>query len=151
MPYWRLFYHLIWATKNRMPLIEDDMWPELIRLLNLTGHQNRLIVHGVGGVANHVHMAVSIPPEMSISNAVGRLKGNSSRLLSQQFGREFSWQTEYGVVSFAERHLPRVLAYIADQPRHHANNTLWSVLEYLPERASDLTSSQRLPVEHIST
>jgi hypothetical protein len=88
---------------------------------------------------------------MSVANAVGRLKGNSSRLLSQQFGREFSWQTEYGAVSFAERHLPQVLVYIADQSRHHANNTLWSALEQLPERESGLPSSHPPPGERIST
>jgi putative transposase len=145
MPYWRLFYHLIWATKDRAPLIPLEVWPELERLLRLTAHKNQLIVHGVGGVADHVHLAVSIPPALSVSSAVGRLKGSSSRMLSQHLAHGFGWQAEYGVVSFAERHLPPVLAYITDQPRHHANNTLWSALEHLPEPSNNPPSPERLP------
>jgi putative transposase len=141
MPYWRLFYHLIWATKDRNPMIDDAMWPELRRLLLLTAHKNELKIHGVGGIADHVHVAVSIPPSMPVGTAVGRLKGSSSRILSQSLGTDFSWQAEYGVVSFAERHLPPVLAYISGQPRHHAANRLWPALEQLGESSPDPSSA----------
>jgi putative transposase len=131
MVYWRLFYHLIWATKDRAPLIHAEVWPELERLLMLTAHKNQLVVHGVGGVADHMHLAVSIPPALPVSTAVGRLKGSSSHMLNQRLDNDFAWQAEYGVISFAERHLPQVIAYIMDQPRHHANHTLWGALEQL--------------------
>jgi len=141
MPYWRLYYHLIWATKDRNPLIDDAVWPELRHLFLLTAHKNELKVHGVGGVADHVHLAVSIPPAMAVATAVGRFKGSSSRILSQNLGTDFSWQAEYGVVSFAERHLPSVLAYISDQSGHHATNRLWPALEQLGESGPDPSSA----------
>ena len=139
MPYWRLFYHLIWATRDRLPLIDAGMWPELEQLLVFTARKNQMIVHGVGGVANHVHMAVSIPPAMSVANAVGRLKGSSSRMMSHNPDDSFGWQSEYGVVSFAERHLQQVVAFIHDQPRHHAQNTLWPALEQLDGSSASTT------------
>lgn len=132
MPYWRLYYHLIWATKGRLPMIDAEMWPELTRVLTLVAHQNTLILHAVGGVTDHVHVAVSIPPAMSVATAAGRLKGGSSRMLNQQLEDAFRWQGEYGVVSFGERHLPQVVAYISDQPRRHAQNALWPSLEHVP-------------------
>jgi len=139
MPYWRLYYHLIWATKDRLPLIDAEMWPELTRVLTLTSHQNKLILHAVGGVADHVHVAVSIPPAMSVATAVGRLKGSSSRMMNQHLDDAFGWQGEYGVVSFGERHLPQVVAYISNQPRRHANNALWPTLEHVPSPRESTT------------
>ncbi len=131
MPYWRLFYHLVWATRDRLPLIVAELRPELDQLLIAAARKNGILVHAVGGIEDHVHMVVSIPPALSVANAIGRLKGSSSRALNHHPGDGFGWQTEYGVVSFAERHLPNVVAYVTDQPRHHANGTLWPALEHL--------------------
>jgi putative transposase len=122
-------------------MIDEEMWPELRRLFLLTAHKNELKIHGVGGIADHVHVAVSIPPSIPVATAVGRFKGSSSRILSQNLGTEFNWQAEYGVVSFAERHLPPVLAYISDQPRHHSTNRLWPALEQLGESCPDPSSA----------
>jgi putative transposase len=136
MPYWRLFYHLVWATRDRQPLIVPELRPELDQLLIAAARKNGILVHAVGGIEDHVHMAVSIPPALSVANAVGRLKGSSARALNRQPGGGFGWQTEYGAVSFAERHLPRVVAYVTDQPHHHANNTLWPMLEHVGGRGA---------------
>ncbi len=140
MPYWRLFYHLIWAliwaTRDRQPLIVPELRPELDQLLIAAARKNGIFVHAVGGIEHHVHMAVSIPPALSVANAVGRLKGNSARALNRQPGDGFGWQTEHVAVAFAERHLPHVVAYVTDQPHHHANNTLWPMLEYLGGRGA---------------
>ncbi len=79
MPYWRLFYHLIWATRDRLPLIVPELRPELDQLLIAAARKNGILVHAVGGIEDHVHMAVSIPPALSVAHAVGRLKGSSAR------------------------------------------------------------------------
>jgi len=53
-------------------------------------------------------------------------------MINEEFGDGFGWQAEYSVDSFAERHLPRVVSYIVDQRRHHAEGTLWPAIEELP-------------------
>jgi putative transposase len=75
-------------------------------------------------------MVMSIPPKVSIATVVGRIKGRTAHALNLQFG-SFGWQSEYGIVSFAERHLADVVAYVQDQPRRHATDRLWSNLEQL--------------------
>ncbi|MDI3342072.1 MAG: transposase [Sphaerobacter sp.] len=71
-----------------------------------------------------------MPPAIAVATAVGRIKGGSARAVNDLVSRgEFGWQAEYGVVSFAERHLPNVVAYVNDQPRRHATRDLWDLLE----------------------
>ncbi|HET7038083.1 MAG TPA: IS200/IS605 family transposase [Thermomicrobiaceae bacterium] len=133
MSRWRLFYHLVWATKGRQPLITPQIAPTVHRHLRQAAHRHNLMVHAVGGVADHVHLAVSLPPTLPVATAVQRIKGASSRAITEELGIDFGWQGDYSVDSFAGRHLAAVIAYIENQPRHHADGTLWSMIEELPE------------------
>src|SRR5215207_7767268 len=102
MSYWRLFYHLVWSTKNREPLLTATLEPlghEFIRIkaIELNG-----LVFALNGTENHVHMVVSIPPSVSVMDFIGQVKGASSYKINRtgynQLG--FAWQGEYGVFSF---------------------------------------------------
>jgi putative transposase len=75
MSYWQLFYHLVWATKNREPFltpaIEKHIYGSLIsKAVGLRG-----VVYALGGRVDHVHMVVSIPPNMAVARFVGQIKG----------------------------------------------------------------------------
>jgi putative transposase len=62
MTYWRLYYHLIWGTKNRLPLIDPSFESDLFRVLTAKAGTLGANVHAIGGVENHIHIAASIPP-----------------------------------------------------------------------------------------
>ncbi len=86
--------------------------------------------HAVGGTENHVHMAVSVPPTLLISEFIGRLKGGSSHEVNQMFGSgRLQWQNGYGAVTFGTRDLEWVKAYIRDQKQHHAAGRVFERLE----------------------
>lgn len=129
MPRWRLFYHLVWATRGREPVLNPTMHEQLGQDLRHLVQEHGVIVHAVGGVVDHIHLAVSIPPSMPVATAVSRLKGGSSHRINQRQGGGFAWQPEYGVTTFAERHLNQVVAYIENQPTHHAEGTLLASAE----------------------
>jgi putative transposase len=134
MSHWRLFYHLVWATRGRVPLLaEDEAVTMLERSLKAICREHRLLIHAIGTMPDHVHLAVSIPPTVAISSTVQHLKGESSHLLNKSVFADgqpvFSWQAEYGVYSFSERSLPEVVQYVRDQHRRHANSQLWSSYE----------------------
>jgi putative transposase len=78
MPLWRLYYHLIWATKERQPLItperETQLYGYIIHKANALGS----IIHAVGGIENHIHLVASIAPKISISDFVQNIKGSST-------------------------------------------------------------------------
>jgi putative transposase len=146
MPYWRLHYHLVRATKQRLPIIgsaEEAIVGESIRM---TVARVSMICHAIGMVEDHIHVALSIPPTLSVADVAGRLKGASSHLVNQRrqrmTGIEFSWQSEYGVISLTDRALPTVIDYVRDQKQHHAQNTHLRALELTSDARSERESAR---------
>jgi putative transposase len=79
MTFWQIYYHVVWSTKKREHLITDSR-VELIRSsLTATALEHESIVHAIGIMPDHVHVAVSIPPKIAVADLVGRMKGASSR------------------------------------------------------------------------
>src|SRR4051795_11049944 len=113
MPFWRLHYHLVWATRDRLPLIGEAEEQSIRRSFELTFADLDLVPHAVGDMPNHVHVAASIPPKVAVAEAVRRLKGASANAVNAQSGEErseaFRWQGDYGALSFGDSALPRVV------------------------------------------
>jgi putative transposase len=87
--------------------------------------------HEIGGAETHVHVAVSVPPTLLLSEWIGMLKGASSHYISQQIANRklLEWQEGYGVVSFGTRDLEWVVRYLRNQKEHHAKGTAVRRLE----------------------
>jgi putative transposase len=130
MPFWRTCYHLVWATKNRLPLITPELEPRLFDYLMRKARELDVQVYTIGGMPDHIHLVVSIPPKRSVSETVKGLKGASSHYMSQS-GVAFAWQRGYGVLTLGERQRPVAEAYVRSQKTHHNENTdnRWLELE----------------------
>lgn len=135
MPYWQLHYHFIWGTKNRLPLIDSALEPDLYRAIAAKAQGLGGFVHAIGGVEDHTHLAVSVPPKIAPAKFIGDVKGNSSHYVNHVIKPdfEFYWQDEYGVLSFGERNLASVVRYIHNQKQHHAEGTLIAAMERMDE------------------
>ncbi len=136
MPYWRLFYHIVFGTKNREPLITPDIEKELHGYL--TGKATGLgaIVYVVNGTEDHVHVVASVPPKIALSDFIGQIKGAASHHINHLPGRDgslFDWQRGYGVLSFGEKHLDWVVDYVRHQKEHHRAGTTIAALERAEE------------------
>jgi len=131
LPYWRLFYHIVWATRNRESLITSGLEAVVWAAVRQAAERHGGRVHAVGGVADHVHLLVSIPPSIPVATAVGRIKGASARWVNQQHPGDpvFGWQAEYGVVSVSEENVTAIARYVEEQAAHHADQRLWPALE----------------------
>ncbi len=138
MPYWRLFYHLVWSTARRGWALDDAAVATIERSIRTTCHDRGAVLHAVGVMPDHGHVAVSIPPSIAVATFVGRLKGAASHAVNALDGRSpgdtFSWQAEYGALSFGEKALPDVVAYITNQHARHATDRLWDALEQAADR-----------------
>ena len=90
-----------------------------------------VIVHAVNGVHDHIHLAVTVPPTLNLSEWLGRLKGASAYYVNEQLTNRgtFGWQAGYGVVSFGTKDLPWVVAYVERQKEHHAAGKIHDRLE----------------------
>jgi putative transposase len=125
--------HLVWHTKNSLPLLTATVEPIAHRCL-----RKRIIdtpdvfVHEIGGTETHIHVAVTIPPTLTISTWIGELKGGTSHDVNHQSGRGqkvLEWQVGYGVVSFGTKDLKWVKGYIRNQREHHGRGTVHDRLE----------------------
>lgn len=135
MPYWKLYYHFIWGTKNRLPLIDSSFEEELYKVIVAKVKEMEGYLHAISGIDDHVHIAVSIPPKVAPAKFIGEIKGNSSHYVNHVVKPdfEFYWQTEYGVLSFGEKGLSSVVGYIHNQKEHHVKGTLIEAMERIDE------------------
>jgi len=77
--------HLIWITKYRYHVLTGEIQ---IRCCDIVRQVcNAMDVEILKGVVSkdHIHLHISYPPRVSISDIVKRLKGRSSRMLLQEF------------------------------------------------------------------
>jgi putative transposase len=120
--YWEHYLHFVWRTKDSMPLIHDRMEPLLRKyIVHRSLETPGVIVHDVGGIEDHVHLSVSLPPTIAPANWIGDLKGAASHHINHGpcGAGSLAWQTGYGMVSFGKRDLPWVAEYIRSQREHH--------------------------------
>ena len=111
MTVWRVYYHLVWATKGRTLLITPQIKPELYRFIRTKTKSLDCSFYAIGGMPDHIHLIVSIPPSRAISDFVKRIKGSSSRHISRRFpDKPFAWQREYAVFSFGKKQMAKAIA-----------------------------------------
>ena len=114
-----LLTHVIFSTKDREPMIRSDLRSELFAYLGGLTRELRGKAYGVNGTHDHVHMLISLPPNVSTSDALRFIKANSSGWLCKKWKRAFAWQLGYGAFSVSKSNVPHVLKYIAKQEAHH--------------------------------
>jgi putative transposase len=134
--YHELFVHLVWRTKDSAPILTGDFERHVHDYLLWRARVSKgLYLHIVGGMDDHVHLAIGYEPSWSVSDIVKDLKGSCSHEMNERAGRKvLEWQRGFGAVSFGRRNLPTVIEYIRSQRlRHAAGNTH----ERLERSASD--------------
>lgn len=119
MSYTNLLYHIVYATKERAPLITNTLRPRLHEYLGGT-------VRGLGGIAleingtnDHVHVLAKLRPTLSVSEFMSKLKSGSSGWAKRQTAGRFGWQARFGAFTVSESQVERVRRYIRYQEEHH--------------------------------
>lgn len=114
--------HVIFSTKERRPCIDDDFQPKLWAYMAGIAHNQSFEAMVIGGVRDHVHALLILPPIMPLAKAVQHIKGGSSKWINETKG-EFAWQEGYGAFSVSASQTPEVIRYIQNQRSHHARKT----------------------------
>jgi len=103
---WDLKYHLVWTTKYRYQVLGGDVGLRCRELLREIARSKEMTIYAGSINRDHVHMLISIPPQLSVSRAVQYLKGKSShRLLSEykalrkKYWGQHLWARGYWAVS----------------------------------------------------
>jgi REP element-mobilizing transposase RayT len=114
--YSRNYVHIIFGTKDCRPWIRmpDKLHAHIMDIAKAYA----IDVKAIGGTMDHVHMLLSIPPNLSVAMVVRTVKANSSKWMNDS-GHLFAWQQGYGVFSVSVSNLPMVTQYIETQAEHH--------------------------------
>ena len=80
-----LHHHLIFATKNRAPLITEDIQPRLFDYIGGILRAQGFALGAAGGMPDHVHLLVSLDKQVSIAQTMRIVKANSSRWVHETF------------------------------------------------------------------
>ena len=110
--------HVIFSTKERKECISDDFQPKLWAYMAGIAHNQGFEAMIIGGVRDHVHALVVLPPTLPLAKAVQFLKGSSSKWINETTG-EFAWQEGYGAFSVSASQTADVVRYIQKQREHH--------------------------------
>ena len=121
----RILIHLVFSTKNREPWLKNEIRERLWPYLGGIARENGMKALEVGGVADHVHLLLSIPASIALSKALQLIKGSSSHWMKDTFPNiaGFAWQDGYGAFTVSQSQLDAVREYIRTQEEHHRTRT----------------------------
>jgi REP-associated tyrosine transposase len=125
----QVYYHVIWTTKNREPVLTGLLRPPLFDAIRDKCRHLGCTCHEVNAVEDHVHLALEIPPSLAISTVIGQIKGASSHVINERQPGSIYWQEGYGIVTFRKAELAKVRQYIATQEERHRCGGLSPLLE----------------------
>ena len=128
--------HVVFSTKNRRPFLTLEVQERLWPYLGGIARENKMRALKVGGVADHVHMLISLPSTMAVAKAVQLLKGNSSKWIHETFPKlaTFEWQEGYGAFSVSVSGVDATVLYIENQAVHHQRKTFQEELKAILDK-----------------
>lgn len=115
--------HCVFGTKGRAAVLNPEMRERLFRCMAGVARKYGIGLIAAGGVANHIHLLISLPATMSIASVMKLIKGSSARWFHQTYpeAADFAWQEGYGAFSVSRSQRPKIIRYIADQEAYHSH------------------------------
>ncbi|MBW4508165.1 MAG: IS200/IS605 family transposase [Scytonematopsis contorta HA4267-MV1] len=124
----QLYLHFIWGSWDRLPLITPDIQKKVYA--TIIHHCEKLggTVIAVGGIEDHVHLLMGMPPTLSVSDLIKNIKGGSSHFITHEIkpGHFFKWQGSYGAFTVSHEGINDVAKYIRNQAIHHQQQSIFS-------------------------
>jgi REP element-mobilizing transposase RayT len=114
--------HIIFSTEDRQGLISESIRPRLHAYLATIARNSDCEAYRVGGVSDHVHMAIRLSRTITIADLVEELKTSSSKWMKSE-SPQFAWQRGYACFSVGPTDLESLTEYIDDQDKHHEKRT----------------------------
>jgi putative transposase len=134
--YTQIYIHVVFSVKGRQNLIQKKWKDELFKYISGIAKGKQQKVYAIGGVEDHIHILLSIKPNIALSDLVREIKSNSSKWINEKslvMGR-FEWQAGFGAFSCSHSQLESVIVYINNQEEHHAKkNFKFEYIEMLQE------------------
>lgn len=117
----KIWIHAIWATKERLPLIDPKSEGLIHDYIRNQFIEMGCLVGIISGMTDHVHCLFLLNPKISVADVIKQIKGSTSHFINSQnlVSEKFAWQTGYAAYSVSESQQERVFQYIKNQKQHH--------------------------------
>lgn len=121
MGHTRIWVHLVWATKNREPLMTERIRESIFIHIRKNAGRKDIYVDHINGYTDHMHVLLSLGAEQSIARVVQLIKGESSYWINKNhlIPKKFEWQDDYFAVSINKSAVNKLREYIRNQEEHH--------------------------------
>jgi putative transposase len=119
--YTNILLHVVFSTKERVPVLTPDIRPRVHEYLGGAIRGNGGVPYEIGGTADHVHLLFRWIPNEEVSDLLREIKSGTSKWIKSEFRslRNFGWQKGYGAFSVSHSEKQRVVDYIQNQEKHH--------------------------------
>lgn len=115
--------HVVFSTKGRVPLIGEEIAPDLHGYLAGTVRRLGCDCFRLGGVQDDVHLALRLAATRISAKMVSELKTSSSVWMKERGVARFAWQRGYGFLSVGPADIRALVRYIDGQKAHHARRS----------------------------
>ena len=128
-----LLIHIIFSTKDRKPLLDDTIRPEPHAYMASVAGTGENFCFRVGGVEDHVHVAVLLARSGTVAKLVEALKVSSSKWIKTKGPQyaKFGWQRGYAAFSVGPADRAALLENIDAQAMHHRKRSYQAELRTL--------------------
>jgi REP element-mobilizing transposase RayT len=114
MPFTRILIHAVWATKDRLILMNKKDKDVICEHILSYSSSKGIHLININGYQNHLHCLLSLSSDQNIATIMNLIKGESSHWANKnlQLSEKFGWQDEYFAVSVSQSHFDVVNNYI---------------------------------------
>lgn len=125
MSYTNLVYHIVFRTYRSIPAIEEAHEREFYAYVHGYIMHHRAKLYRIGGMPDHVHMLVSLPADLAVSEFVRGLKYATNGWMrnNPSFPIFAGWGEGYAAFTYSKDQIPVVKNYIINQKEHHRQTT----------------------------
>ena len=120
--YTDITYHIVFATKHRVPVLLKDRRDDLYRFIWGIIKERNCHLYRIGGIEDHIHILASLHPSLALADLIKEIKTTSSVWIKREkaFPGFENWQDGYAAFTVAAKDRPGVIDYIIHQEAHHA-------------------------------
>jgi putative transposase len=133
--YMNLLYHIVFSTKERAPLITEDLKEELYSYIGGIIRAEGGVQLEIGGMPDNIHILAKLKPSLAVSDNLRLIKANSSKWTNEGKSKSrFAWQEGFAAFSVSESQADPVTQYIRNQEEHHRRQSYQEEFISLLER-----------------
>lgn len=132
---WNCKYHIVFAPKYRRQVIYGQIKADIGKILRTLCEQKKVNI--IEACPDHIHMLVEIPPNLSVAQFMGYLKGKSSLMifdryanLKYKYGSRHFWCRGY-YVDTVGKNKKAIGEYIRNQLQEDIANDQLTFKEYI--------------------